>query len=186
MGRLLLIVLFGLSSFLFIDAAPTEPVAFLKSFSGIWTGKMHSRTMRGDLVKILAVEQLYWWDEGEQVLHGMVVFNERGVRRQARSRQYVREGVIYNEVEEGSQVHLYRGRLEVDGSIQWLPTEHTHALDQQLRQRIWIAADGTSFLENVGFERYRDGPLNIVLLIDGTLRKRTDDDDDGSGDEEGL
>lgn len=144
-------------------------VEYIKAYAGRWVGTMEIRTLDGQLVNTFDVEQQYWWNEEAQKLESLAVFDDAGILRYAQSSNYIDSGIIYSEVEEAHENKIYKAKIDGDTLI-WLPMDKQRALDHQLKQRIYSTGEGV-FMENKGYERYKRGVIDKMLLLSGTLRK---------------
>lgn len=141
----------------------------LREFEGRWVGQMSVKTLEGQVVNTFQVEQQYWWNEEKRELEGLAVFEDAGILRYAQTTNLIRDGIIISEVKEGAMEHTYQAKMEGEGIV-WLPMERARALDHQLSQKIYTTEEGI-FMLNKGYERYKRGPIDKMLLVQGNLKK---------------
>lgn len=162
------------------DAPPAKALEttfltnLLKEFVGGWSGQLTIRTMQGQVVNRFDVEQHYWWTEEENKLESLAVFDDAGILRYAQSVNYIKEGILYSEVKEAVETKVYKASIEDDGIV-WLPLDPQRALDHQLRQKIY-SRDGKTYMMNKGFERYKRGNIDVMLLLEGELIKEEEEE----------
>ncbi len=147
-------------------------VKILKEYVGGWTGKMTIRTMSGDKINTFDVEQQYWWNDAENKLESLAVFDDAGILRYAQSVNFIKDGFIYCDVKEGVETKQYKAKIEDEGIV-WLPLDKQRALDHQLRQKVYSKSDGLYML-NSGFERFKRGKIDVMLLLEGDLKKNVE------------
>ena len=150
--------------------------AYLKAFTGTWSGKLNVSSLRGKTLNTFEVQQEYWWVEDKKQLKGLAVFDDAGVLRHSESINYIDDGVIYSEVTENDKTQTYQALIEDKNkktdsfTITWLPVEQSRALDHQLKQKL-VKKDGENYIVNKGYERFKRGSIDTVILLDGKLKE---------------
>ena len=145
--------------------ADAELRAALDAFTGTWSGTFKVYRYDGRLLDQLETTHQYEWVDSVQ--HGVFVDrypDGRTVRAEARN--YVRDGVLYCEVEKENGVHtLHRGRLE-GGVVFWYRQVEDGAVTESFRERVVETSAGRVYRID-GFGVYREGEATSYLLYEG-------------------
>jgi hypothetical protein len=135
---------------------------YLKQYEGRWLGEYTIHSPSTNFTGTFPVEQRYWMEDGQ--LRGLSVSDtDRGIQT-AKSRTFIKEGVVYSEVTAGDNIEKYIGALH-EGGLVWLPSNLKRANDYQMKesfvkkaQQFWLHTDGFDsyvYREGLGHLVYR-------------------------------
>ena len=143
---------------------------YLKQYQGRWIGEFTIHSPATNFTETFPVEQRYWIEDGQ--LCGLSVSaTDRGIQT-AKSRTYIKKGVLYSKVSTDETIDEYIGALH-DGGLVWLPSNLKRANDYQLKesfvkkeQELWLYTDGFDsyvYSKGLGHIVYRG---RLVLILD--------------------
>ena len=143
---------------------------YLKQYEGRWVGEYTIHSPATNFTETFPVEQRYWMEDGQ--LCGLSVSDtDRGIQT-AKSRTFIKEGVLYSKVSTGEKIDEYIGALH-EGGLVWLPSNLERANDYQLKesfvkkaQQLWLHTDGFDsyiYRDGLGHLVYRG---RLVLILD--------------------
>ena len=142
---------------------------YLKQYEGRWLGEYTIHSPSTNFTETFPVEQRYWIEDGQ--LRGLSVSDtDRGMQT-AKSRTFLKEGVVYSEVSAGETTEKYIGALH-EGGLVWLPSNLKRANDYQMKesfvkkaQQLWLHTDGFDsyvYGEGLGHLVYRGRLLFVA------------------------
>jgi len=143
---------------------------YLKQYVGRWIGDYTIHSPATNFTETFPVEQRYWIEDGQ--LYGLSVSDtDRGMQT-AKSRTFIKEGVLYSKVSINDTIDEYIGTLH-EGGLVWLPSNLQRANDYQLKesfvmkeQQLWLHTDGFDsyiYSEGLGHLVYRG---RLVYILD--------------------
>ena len=135
---------------------------YLKRYEGRWIGEYTIHSPATNFTETFPVEQRYWMENGQ--LCGLSVSDtDRGIQT-AKSRTFIKEGVLYSKVSTDETIDEYIGTLH-EGGLVWLPSNLERANDYQMKesfvkkeQQLWLYTDGFDsyvYREGLGHLVYR-------------------------------
>jgi hypothetical protein len=136
-------------------------------FVGNWVGEFTLSLGGTGASRSFACEQRYWWDG--PVLKGLSVYEENGETTYARSVNFVKDGTLFSDIEQGGERRSYRGQY-LEGVVIWFPLDPSAAMNRQIKEKVTNNSSGEKVLLTEGFERIRRDGENLMIVYRGSLR----------------
>ena len=150
-----------------LDPATVERDAYaaLDDFVGIWKGTLIISNENGDIIRLVPINQNYWWKG--TVLKGLATYGNDTRIDYAFSDTSVENGMITSIIKEGSKSKVMEA-TPTDNGLIWTPKDPTRLGSEQAVEQITLV-DGKDVLVIRGFERIKNPPLEQRILIHAEL-----------------
>ena len=150
-----------------LDPAIVERDAYaaLDDFVGVWKGTLIISNENGDIIRLVPINQNYWWDG--TTLKGLATYGTDTRIDYAFSDTSVENGMITSIIKEGSHSKIMEATATDNGLI-WTPKDPTRLGSEQAIEQITIV-DGKDVLVIQGFERIKNPPIEQRILIHAEL-----------------
>ncbi|MEM9026538.1 MAG: hypothetical protein AAGB06_06340 [Verrucomicrobiota bacterium] len=140
----------------------------LDTFTGIWKGTLIISSETGQIIKLVSLNQSYWWDK--HVLKGLATYGNEDRLEYAFSETSIENGTITAIIREGNQSRVMQATPTNTGLV-WVPSDPTRIGREQSSEYVTQEEEKEVLVIN-GFELITNPPLEQKILIRAELVKQ--------------